>query len=450
MIHDQKPKSEKVVIKRNIGTGGAVSIKRNDGKWKTEKVKTNRYIPGKVPEFANVNEINSDTSSDEEIKTTKVPSAVPLTQISINPAERSKNTESILLNHASDPKINRLIKNKQLVENSIRRANLNVSDDENEYDFDGPLNSKVVDTVSNIQMDRNKLSRMLLDEQKKQLETKQNIHETKINDEDGLSSELESDTDEYTDSEGEEMARLKPVFVRKQDRLNVQQKEEIERQNELDKKMKKSAAKETKKRILNLVDKEITASEVADDNIGADIQSLILDLPSDDENSETYETEYQKWRIRELKRLKRDKLELQQMRMEKEQVQKLHEMNEEQRIAFFAKNPKMVSNHAEKGRYKFLQKYYHRGVFYLDKEDDIYKRNVDLATEDDNFDRSKLPKLMQVRNFGKANRTKYTHLVNEDTNDYLTPLKNNDLMKDMYMKRSGGVKQQFEKPSRRK
>ncbi|MES1903438.1 MAG: Microfibrillar-associated protein 1, partial [Paramarteilia canceri] len=199
-----------------------------------------------------------------------------------------------------------------------------------------------------------------------------------------------------------------------------------------------------------LVDKEITASEVADDNIGADIQSLILDLPSDDENSETYETEYQKWRIRELKRLKRDKLELQQMRMEKEQVQKLHEMNEEQRIAFFAKNPKMVSNHAEKGRYKFLQKYYHRGVFYLDKEDDIYKRNVDLATEDDNFDRSKLPKLMQVRNFGKANRTKYTHLVNEDTNDYLTPLKNNDLMKDMYMKRSGGVKQQFEKPSRRK
>ncbi|MES1903488.1 MAG: Microfibrillar-associated protein 1, partial [Paramarteilia canceri] len=68
MIHDQKPKSEKVVIKRNIGTGGAVSIKRNDGKWKTEKVKTNRYIPGKVPEFANVNEINSDTSSDEEIK----------------------------------------------------------------------------------------------------------------------------------------------------------------------------------------------------------------------------------------------------------------------------------------------------------------------------------------------------------------------------------------------
>ncbi|MES1906664.1 MAG: Microfibrillar-associated protein 1, partial [Paramarteilia canceri] len=64
-------------------------------------------------------------------------------------------------------------------------------------------------------------------------------------------SELESDTDEYTDSEGEEMARLKPVFVRKQDRLNVQQKEEIERQNELDKEMKKAAAKETKKRILN-------------------------------------------------------------------------------------------------------------------------------------------------------------------------------------------------------
>ena len=77
----------------------------------------------------------------------------------------------------------------------------------------------------------------------------------------------------------------------------------------------------------------------------------------------------------------------------------------------------------EKG--KFMQRFYHRGAYYMDEtewdETDVRHKAAEYAlaaTGDDKIDKSQLPEVMQVKNFGFARQnTKYKGLANEDTTD---------------------------------
>lgn len=77
-----------------------------------------------------------------------------------------------------------------------------------------------------------------------------------------------------------------------------------------------------------------------------------------------------------------------------------------------------------KGKWKYLQKYWHKGAFFQENPDDtrgtagtdaIFTRDFSDAVGEDKFDKSILPKVMQVKNFGRSGRTKWTHLLAEDT-----------------------------------
>ena len=93
-----------------------------------------------------------------------------------------------------------------------------------------------------------------------------------------------------------------------------------------------------------------------------DVESGILSVLTDAEDEEM---EYESWKLRELKRNKRDREEREAVERERLEVERLRNMTEEERRAELKNNPKQVTNKAPKGKYKFLQKYYHRGAFYL-------------------------------------------------------------------------------------
>ncbi|KAJ0735837.1 putative microfibrillar-associated protein [Helianthus annuus] len=77
-----------------------------------------------------------------------------------------------------------------------------------------------------------------------------------------------------------------------------------------------------------------------------------------------------------------------------------------------------------------MQKYYDKGAFFQDDPDDkagtvgaddLFRRYFSALTGEDKTDKSILPKVMQVKHFGRSGRTKWTHLVFEDTTDRNNP-----------------------------
>ncbi len=137
------------------------------------------------------------------------------------------------------------------------------------------------------------------------------------------------------------------------------------------------------------------------------IETAIPDV--DDTDGLNLEEEHAAWKLRELMRIKREREEQEKRDQEILDIERRRNMTDEQIMAEDeANNPDK-----EKSKIKFLQKYYHKGAFFQD--DDIMERDFNAPTLEDRFDRSAMPEVMQVKNFGFAGRTKWTHLANEDT-----------------------------------
>jgi microfibrillar-associated protein 1 len=257
----------------------------------------------------------------------------------------------------------------------------------------------------------------------------------------------ESEYEEYTDSEDETGPRLKPVFVKQRDRVTIHEKEKEELKLTQEKDNERRLAEERRRQTLKIIEDDIRKEEAEKDELNEEeaIRKGIASVLTDDENEETA---YEVWKLRELKRIKRDKDENEAALKSKLEIERLRNMTEEERLADLRNNPKVVTNAAPKGKYKFLQKYYHRGAFYLDEDDQVFKRDFAQPTLEDHFDRTVVPKVMQVKNFGRSGRTKYTHLVDQDTTAFDSPWTAESTQSNKFhSSQAGGMKQVFDRPS---
>jgi len=97
---------------------------------------------------------------------------------------------------------------------------------------------------------------------------------------------------------------------------------------------------------------------------------------------------------------------------------------------------------------RLLNNLYVLFVCLQNEDDDLYKRDFSAATLEDHFDKTILPKVMQVKNFGRSGRTKYTHLVDQDTTQFDSPWISETAQNlKFHNNQAAGMKQVFERPS---
>ncbi|KAH7104179.1 splicing factor, Prp19-binding domain-containing protein [Auriculariales sp. MPI-PUGE-AT-0066] len=219
--------------------------------------------------------------------------------------------------------------------------------------------------------------------------------------------EEETSSEEESSSE-EELATpaFRPVFVPKRGRDTVNEREAQSEFSEEAVKKRELEAEERKKQSYEMVADSIKREL-------AEKETVDKDQEVDDTDGLDPTTEFEAWRLRELARIKRDKEEELRKEEERAEVERRRALPEEQRLKEDLEHAHKSRADKPKGQQKFLQKYYHKGAFHQDAE--ILKRHDYTEATESTLDVSMLPKVMQIRNFGKRSQTKYTHLVDQDT-----------------------------------
>lgn len=431
-------------------TAGAVPVRNEKGELSMEKVKVKRYISGKRPDYAPME------SSDEEDEDFQFVRKNREQEQEVEPEQQEVSDPRLkrLMNRTNEDQHERFERHRAIVEPEVMAESSEESEEEERIRTMTRERAREREESSEEEeeeeeLDEEEIERRRTMMRQRALDRKNEEHEVmEVEDEgkSGAESESESEYEEYTDSEDETEPRLKPVFIRKKDRVTVAERElEEHRQKEVELEARRQA-EERRRYTLKIVEEE--AKREFEEN-----RRNLAALEALDTDPENEEDEYEAWKVRELRRIKRDRESREALEREKAEVERFHSLTEEERRAELRVQGRTITNKAPKGKSKFLQKYYHRGAFFMNEEDDVYKRDFNAPTLEDHFDKTVLPKVMQVKNFGRSGRTKYTHLVDQDTTSFNSAWSQQSTQNIKFLKqKAAGVRDKdlFDRPSVKK
>lgn len=178
------------------------------------------------------------------------------------------------------------------------------------------------------------------------------------------SDEESSEYETETESEDEQpafgvRAIAKPVFVRKSERESILEREKQDEEADAREDAKIAAREDRKVETRQKITSEILKEQEGGGDEATDWEGM----PDDDDEADEAAL-YEAWRIRELRRVKRDRDERAAAEKAAAEIERRRKMSdaeiaEEDKDAF--KNTKEGMGGVERG---FLQKYYHRGAFF--------------------------------------------------------------------------------------
>ncbi|KAL4560599.1 hypothetical protein LXL04_032752 [Taraxacum kok-saghyz] len=420
------------------GVSDTVIAVRDKLRGKIGQTKVKRYWPGKAPEWAD----DGDEEGDMRMARTA----------SLGKAFPSREDSHIM--KRDDRRLRRLAENRldnkeeiRADHRRIRQAEI-ISTEEEEQRRQERLEFEEDDEDA-LDERRRRIREKLLQREQEEAAMIPEVEEEDEDEEEEESSEYETDSEE----EQTGMAMVKPVFVPKSERDTIAEREKIEAEELAIEELMKKRIEERKVETKQIVVEEIRKDLQIQKNLEA--EANIADIETDDELNEA--EEYESWKAREYARIKRDREDRDAMSKEREEIERVRNMTEEERREWERKNPKPAP--APKQKWRFMQKYYHKGAFFQNDPDDtaatagadgIFHRDFSSPTGEDKMDKTILPKVMQVKHFGRSGRTKWTHLVNEDTTDWNNPWTYNDTLRAKYNTKMAGMNAPIEKPKGKK
>ncbi|KAI9827789.1 MAG: hypothetical protein M1832_004278 [Thelocarpon impressellum] len=237
---------------------------------------------------------------------------------------------------------------------------------------------------------------------------------------DSISEDEEGDEDEES-SEEEEPKRvlLRPTFIKKDKRQasTVPNESELEAQLQAKEAERRQAADEiVEEQLRKEAEAHAAGKKEWDDEDAGEIDEV------DDRDGLDPEAELASWKLRELKRVKRDREVIEEAEKERDEIERRRNLSKEEREEedkqYLARQREEKDSRGQMG---YMQKYFHKGAFFQDDARDkgLDRRDImGSRYQDDVTNRELLPQYMQIRDMtklGRKSRTKYKDLQSEDT-----------------------------------